>query len=1568
MNFIINRKTLISMLFIGISLLGIFSYKQLSMELYPSTEMPMLFVSVSSNTEVDPNYLEKTSVIPTEGAISTMEGIDEINTTINSRSARIVVKYNKDIDIKYAYLKLEQKLASIKSTLPEGVSLNLFKAGFDLNSQFMTLQVIGSGGVDRVRSITEKELKSKFVNIDGIANVDIFGGREKSLDIVIDEDRCEALNISINKIVSLITNGQKTRTYVGTVLNKENKKAFVNVISEYNDINELENIVVDKKSSLLLKDIATITFGVKEQESFSRINGKDAVSLNLSKSSQVNLIDLSNRTKEVINKINKEFKSNDIEVKIHENVADTMEKNIDQIINLALTGGILAVIILWFFLRNIGIVTVISVAIPTSVFAAFNFFYAYDISINSLTLVGIALAIGMLLDNSIVVMENIYRLYSKGHSADKAVTQGTKEVWRSILAATMTTITVFLPFIFSSNVMLKLIGKHVGVSIISTLLLSLVVALLLVPMATHFFLKRNTKKNFINLQAIPFHNRLMQVYIVLLKMSLRNPAKTIIGAIVIFFVTILSCMALNNDSTKQAEVKQINLYVTMPEGSTLESTDTFVKNVEKQLNEVKDKGDIISNIYTKEAQITFKIRDDFKSSSIRSISTIRDEVDDIVNENSQYAEISTEASEANDKFRGSSMEGSNDMLSMFNMGSGAEKVIIKGRDSEKMMKLAEDLKYYIEDIENISFARINIHTGNPEVKLYFDEFAMTENNINPSLVAQELNSFKNHISTSAKFKNNKYEYAIIIKDKKTALLDKQKLKRKRTLDDLKAVNIKNPEGVEVPLTSFTDIIKSTSKSQIKRKNQEKEIIVKYYMDRKIQDDKTMLENTRKKIDDVVAKMKLPAGIAVEVVHKDNKTSEYSFLILAALVIIFMILASIFESISTPFVLMFSIPLAAIGSFLGLFFSGHSLFNTNTIIGFVILLGVVVNNGIILIDYTNILRKRGYNKNRSLIMAGMARVRPILITAITSIVAMMPLALGDEEYVSTIGAPFAITVIGGLSVSTILTLIFIPTLFNAIDSALNWIKELSISTKITQLVIAISFIVLTFIFQESLWMRILFLFLITTLIPTITWFILSSLRKVDTNIIDKDEEITIEIRNLTKIYDRPSTFQREWNAGQKIRERLSLNNKYESLKDLSDLSWQIPLLAFLVYFNYLYLNSKFYIFVFSFLTWKLSLLCFKAITKYLENTERRKLFKISSFLTKLIYWGTPLFLCIYMAVVSKALGSGIFSATLFYLVMIIDRASTKVLKENIRIDNISGRFGGFKRLFYRFVKSVPLIGKKHKPFRANHALNIKIETGMFGLLGPNGAGKTTLMRNICGIFEQTYGKILINGIDTQKKREELQGLIGYLPQEFGTYENLTPSEYLDYQAILKGISNPETRQVRIQQVLESVHMLENKDKKIGGFSGGMKQRIGIAQTLLHLPRILVVDEPTAGLDPRERIRFRNLLVELSKKRIVIFSTHIIEDIASSCNQVAVINRGELKYSGNPNDMSEIAKGHVWQFDIDPSELEEIMDKYIILHHMKVDDKIRVRCLNEDSPRENAISVNPILEDSYLWLLK
>jgi ABC-type multidrug transport system ATPase subunit len=281
--------------------------------------------------------------------------------------------------------------------------------------------------------------------------------------------------------------------------------------------------------------------------------------------------------------------------------------------------------------------------------------------------------------------------------------------------------------------------------------------------------------------------------------------------------------------------------------------------------------------------------------------------------------------------------------------------------------------------------------------------------------------------------------------------------------------------------------------------------------------------------------------------------------------------------------------------------------------------------------------------------------------------------------------------------------------------------------------------------------------------------------------------------------------------------------------------------------------------------------------------------------------------------------------------------------------------------------IPVLGKRKVPFCAVEGVSLDIGRGMFGLLGPNGAGKTTLMRMICGVLDQNFGTIKINNIDTRNQREELQGLIGYLPQEFGTYENMTAEEFLNYQAIIKGILDKDEREKRVDYVLGAVHLEESRNVKIGSFSGGMKQRIGIAQTLLHLPRILVVDEPTAGLDPRERIRFRNLLVDLSRDRVVIFSTHIIEDVASSCDKVAVMGKGKVRYLGHPRKMANLAKGKVWQFDINPELFEEARSKYTIVHHARIGTKIRARCLSSQMPHyPGAIEVKPTLEDSYLFL--
>jgi len=335
---------------------------------------------------------------------------------------------------------------------------------------------------------------------------------------------------------------------------------------------------------------------------------------------------------------------------------------------------------------------------------------------------------------------------------------------------------------------------------------------------------------------------------------------------------------------------------------------------------------------------------------------------------------------------------------------------------------------------------------------------------------------------------------------------------------------------------------------------------------------------------------------------------------------------------------------------------------------------------------------------------------------------------------------------------------------------------------------------------------------------------------------------------------------------------------------------------------------------------------------------------------------------------KLVGLVIPIGSIWYLLILIKVTSDNLYRKNVNINRIKGKFKGLRKGFYRFVLVIPIIGKKKTPFKALKGVSIDIENGMFGLLGPNGAGKSTLMRIICGILEQSYGQITINNIDVREKREELQGLIGYLPQEFGMYENMTAWDFLHYMGILKKLFNKEERTKRVEYVLSAVHMLDNKDEKIGSFSGGMKQRIGIAQILLHLPKILVVDEPTAGLDPRERIRFRNLLVELSKNRIVIFSTHIIEDVASSCNKVAVMKKGEVRYMGAPINMAKIAENKVWMMNIPVDDFKQEKDNYTIIHHMKDGENIRCRCLSDKAPTDEAKLIKANLEDAYLYLLK
>jgi len=1122
MDFILKRRTLISMLFIGLTMLGYVSYKKLSVELLPNAELPFLVVQVGTPLEMDPKYIETQAIIPIEGAIGTLEGIEKIETNITSRYGTIYVYYSQNADIKYASLKLEEKIDVVRSSIPAEFVISTMKIDLkQLTNQFMSLQVRGEGGTDRIRNIADRDIKPKLENINGIAGVQVFGGQENSIEIQLNERACKANGITIGQIRNLLSNNGTSKTFVGKVVEGSNE-LFVNVSSEYTDVKQIGNIIVRNEGPVLLRDVAEIFFGVKEQSSYSRVNGMDAVTITLVNDNQANLIDLSHEAVKQVDELNKKLKPEGIEIVIQSNTAEIMEKNINQIINLALTGGLLAVMILWFFLRNIRLVTIIAVSIPISVYSAFNFFYAYDISINSLTLVGMALAIGMLVDNSVVVLENIYRLSGQGKDPKTAVIQGTTEVWRSIFASTLTTIIVFFPFIFADNFMIKMVGKNIGISIIATLSISMIVALLFIPMATYFLLSRSEKSDSDIFKKTSLHDRLIQGYYLILKASMRKPAATIIGTLFIFFAALLISLTLSIATTQEISTPSFRLSVTMPAGSTLEKTDAVVAEIESKLASIPEKEDISCRIEEEQATVTIILAEEWDKTSKRTLPEIKNDISERTKKISSgevtMDELSTGGGFSDGGGGGGMSNPGGNFLNLLGIGTKRESVVIKGQDFEQMKNLADDIKTYIDELNTINSSSINVQDNKPEVQLRFDMDYMGRNSFTLANLSSSLSTFGRENSSGVTFKQGTENYDIIIKYALEDTLAKENTTK--SIDDLKRLEVSGSNGSVMEMQELSDIVFSSGMGNIHRENQEKRVTVTYNFNEEIKNSKDLLEGARQELSSIIAGLNIPAGIAVEVVEEETGLTDIYYVIGIAFLLIFMILAAVFESLATPVVLMFSIPLAALGSLIALILTGNSLLNLNTLTGFLILLGVVVNNGIILIDYTNILRKRGYRVQRALMTAGVARLRPILITAATTIIAMVPLAMGEAEFVSVIGASFAITVIGGLTLSTLLTLVFIPTFYTGLENALSWFYALGWKNKIIQIVLFALLVTGIYFYIDKFIWQVITSLLAVILVPASTWFVMNSPRKAHETIIAPGDNITIYIQSLVKIYETP----------------------------------------------------------------------------------------------------------------------------------------------------------------------------------------------------------------------------------------------------------------------------------------------------------------------------------------------------------------------------------------------------------------------------------------------------------------
>lgn len=1553
----IKRPVTTAMLFAALSLLGLISLERLPVELLPEVVYPEVFIAVQLRG-TSPEQVERDLVMPIEGEVGKLDGVVEMTSTSLANRATIRVAYAPDTDMKFALLQIQSRVSRLQPLFPPRtvVRVQRFDTS-DISSRVMTLQVLGEADLDWLRSFSENEIQPELEAVDGVVSAGIQGGRTRAIAIVADPMMLEAYDLTLNDVNSRLASYNRPRASLGTIYDGS-RVLPVSVQTQFESLDAIREVVLDPEIPLTIGDVAKVYPGVQRRTDISRINGKASVAVQIIKEDEANLLEVAAGVEEAVARLNADYASDGIELVVTTNQADLMGEALDTLKQAAIVGVVLGLAVLFLFLRALRFVAVLLLAIPTSLLLAFNLFYAFGLSMNVLSLCGMALAMGMLADNSIVVMEAIFKHYEMGKSPAEASRAGTREVGRAVVAATSTTVVVFLPVVFITSDFQDILTE-LALSITFPVLASLVVALLLVPALASRTLSSKAP--------VPMQTgRLIEQYTVVLKACLRNPARLTIGIGLAFVVTLGLSFFLMLQQEAVQEESQFTVYVDTPEGTTLEATDAAVAQIESMVRDLPGVDRFTASADEGLGSVTVMLKDRAKRPDRMTLEEIKAKLDEKLGEfNAGVASYDPPITGGLGGGRGG-RGGRGRGGGGFSLQTGApsEEAIVRGYDFTVLRMVANDLTYRLEEMEEVdaNSVRADVEPSSPEVEIIPDAITLFDRRLETTNVLSAVEA--------ANPEGFQARVAFLNPDGTETPIDL------RTVEDpeaegpglvgLRQIPVQTPGGHYAPIEELAHVRTNEGRSTIVRTDQSRRIAIQYRFTDEVSESQVLLDGARESVRANVQDMVVPPGTTIELVSAETDTVYYWMMAVAAL-LIYMILASLFESLGAPLIVFCTLPTAVIGSCWALLLTETGLTSQAgpmALLGFVVLLGIAVNNGIILIDSIGSLRaERGFRRPRAVLAAGRSRVRPILMTSATTLLGVLPLSLemgGDFE----IWPPFAITVVGGLAVSMLSTLIFIPVTYVGLDRARAWLAEIGfwgilLATAMAGAVcywidVRYSSWFWTSLAAVPLWLAAL----------TVVWSGLRvhrSRQALSQTIASVDR---LELRTLTKIYGGPGRLRREWARFDRRADRIGLEDGELEDPDSTrkSLHWKVPLLGLVLFFH-TYLEDPLWLFVLTALTWAyLRHLgsCVIGLASGTPSTAAR-IERVWRLVLPIGFFATVHFRV-------QTLSVTIASVVLFGLLVLSRKLADRVRTGIVDPEEISGKLRFVKRGIYKGATSLPLIGVQPTPFQALGGVSLSIEKGMFGLLGPNGAGKTTLMRILCQVLEPTYGSVLVNGTNVVDLRST-HGLIGYLPQHFGLYNHLTAGQYLTYRALLEGFREEGERTRRVCEILEEVNLLDRIDDPIGTFSGGMRQRVGIAQTLLHQPQIIVVDEPTAGLDPIERIRFRNVLARLSQDRVVVFSTHIVEDISGSCNQLAVLNRGEVVYNGPPDRMRSVADGKVWEALIPEEEFARREASLELITHVRSPGGIRARFLAERCPEGiEATSPSPNLEDAYVCLLR
>ncbi|SET37130.1 hydrophobic/amphiphilic exporter-1, HAE1 family [Natronincola peptidivorans] len=1021
----VNRPVSIVMLMLIIVLLGTVSLSRLPLDLLPEIEVPVAIVN-TSYSGVGPQEMENLITRPIEGAVATVSNIESVNSISSQGSSIVIAQFDFGTDMDFVALEMREKVDMIKGMLPDGASEPMVMKIDPNATPIIQLSVTNSGDLAALQTLAEDTMKSRFERLEGVASVDISGGYTNQVQVKVNQQSLDAYGLNIGQLAQLI--GASNLNLPGGTVNRGEEELAIRTMGEFRSIEEIQEMPITLPTGGIIKlqDIAEVVMEPDEINTISRANGQDSINMSIQKQSGTNTVQVANLIHREIERLQEDYPHIEITSVFDQSIF--INEAIENVFKNAVFGALLAIAILYLFLRNIRTTLIIGTSIPLSVIATFILLYFNDITLNLMTLGGLALGVGMLVDNAIVVLENIYRLRTEGLSRRDAAISGASEVAMAVTASTLTTIAVFIPIVFVGGIT-STIFRELALTVTLSLLASLLVSLTLIPMLSSKILRVSHAKgqrkegkvkrfDFVYNSFDRIFTSVENRYKKILNWGLGHRKTTVLIAILVFLGSMMSVFVVGAEFFPAVDEGEVSVRVSLPAGSQLYQTNEVLLEVEELIASVEETDIVFSSITgggmgammgggANRGTVTVALTP--LSERRRSSKEIADEIRMLIRD-----------------IPGAEFRVTESANMMMGLGGDPINISIKGDSLERLEEIAEDFKRLAESVDGTREINTSFSEGNPEVQVTIDKYRAATYGLTTSQIANNIRNAASGI-TATRYTYDGNEIDVVIKG------DSQVTE---SIKNLEQIGVATATGGIVPLKEVADISVERGPIRINREGQQRVVTVSGQIgDRD-------LRSVTADIDALLKNYNLPQGYFYEFGGQNQELNDAIADLMLALVLavalIYMVLAAQFESLLHPFTIILSVPLAFSGGLLGLFITNRSI-SVPAMIGVIMLAGIVVNNAIVLVDYINTLRAAGKDRREAILSAGPIRLRPILMTTLTTALGLLPLAIGIGEG-AEVQAPMATVVIGGLLLSTLLTLVLIPVVYTLVDDFSIGIKN------------------------------------------------------------------------------------------------------------------------------------------------------------------------------------------------------------------------------------------------------------------------------------------------------------------------------------------------------------------------------------------------------------------------------------------------------------------------------------------------------------------------------------------------